>query len=305
MLLAAIGFGLPIGMSFPAQALSNRTWVSGFGTDSGACTRAAPCATFQFAHDQTNPGGEINCVDSGNYGGLTIAKSITIACEAGTAGVLVGIYGSTGINISAALTDVVTLRGLDIDGLGVGATGIQAVQAREVHVEKCSVRNFRSGPYAAALRTASASTSTIFMFVVDTVISDNGVGIHLENGGGFKVVTVKNAIITGSQVNGVFLVSSNVYANITESIVSGNAASAVEVFAANSTANIDRTTMANNMIALNASASGATIRTIGNNIFNNTTAVSIAAGAIVATDGQNRSGGNTSTQAPNASVTLF
>jgi hypothetical protein len=63
--------------------------------------------------------------------------------------------------------------------------------------------------------------------------------------------------------------------------------------------------MANNATALNASASGATIRSIGNNIFNNTNAVLIAPGATVATDGQNRSGGNTSTQAPNATVTFF
>jgi hypothetical protein len=61
--------------------------------------------------------------------------------------------------------------------------------------------------------------------------------------------------------------------------------------------------MANNAIALNAS--GATIRSIGNNVFNNTIPVSIAAGAIVATDSQNRSGDNTNTQAPNVSVTLF
>jgi hypothetical protein len=103
----------------------------------------------------------------------------------------------------------------------------------------------------------------------------------------------------------VVLPNSNAFANVTESIISGNGGSAVNVAAANSTANIDRTTMANNAIALNASASGATIRTIGNNIFNNTTAVSIAAGATVATDGQNRSGGNTSTQPPNMSVSLF
>jgi hypothetical protein len=307
MLLAAIGFGLPIAISFPAQALSDRTWVSGLGTDSAPCSRAAPCATFQFAHDQTNPRGEINCVDAGSYGvGVVgITKSITISCEAGTAGIMVAGGGGTGIFINAAATDVVTLRGLDIDGLGVGGTGISITTAKEVHVEKCIIRNFRSVPGAAALRTASGSTSTIFMFVVDTVISDNSNGISLASAGGFKVATVKNAIITESTGNGVELVNSNAYANVTESIISGNGGSAVLVSASGSTANIDRTTMANNATALNASASGATIRSIGNNVFNNTTAVSIAAGAIVATDGQNRSGGNTNTQAPNASVTLF
>src|SRR6185295_7807545 len=113
------------------------------------------------------------------------------------------------------------------------------------------------------------------------------------------------AIITGSTSDGVVLPNSNAFANVTESIISGNGGSAVNVAAASSTANIDRTTMANNATALNASASGAIIRSIGNNIFNNTNAVLIAAGATVATDGQNRSGGNATNTAPNTSVSLF
>ena len=76
------------------------------------------------------------------------------------------------------------------------------------------------------------------------------------------------------------------------------------VSAANSTANIDRTTMANNAAALSATAAGATIRSIGNNIFNNTTAFAFAGGGVIASDGQNRTGGNTNGQDANASVTL-
>ena len=176
LLLAAIGLALPVVVSFPAQALSSRTWVSALGADRGACTRAAPCATFQFAHDQTNPGGEINCVEAGSYGMLTISKSITMSCEAGTAGIFVA-SPTAGIFISAAPTDVVTLRGLDIDGLGVGAAGIFIDQAKEVHVEKCIVRNFRLNSFSAALRTSTGSSATIFMFVVDSVFSDNSKGL--------------------------------------------------------------------------------------------------------------------------------
>jgi hypothetical protein len=303
MLLAAIGFALPIVIAFPAQAFSDRTWVSGSGTNSGACTRAAPCATFQFAHDQTNPGGEINCVDAGSYGTLFIGKAITISCEAGTAGILETI-GGNGINIDAAATDVVTLRGLDIDTSGVGLHGILVTTVKEVHVEKCSIRNFRSDSVSAAIRTSSASTTTNFVFVVDTVLSDNSNGITLASAGGFKVVSVKNAVITGSTSNGVALVSANAFANVTESIVSGNGGSAVLVSAANSTANIDRATMANNGAALSATASGATIRSIGNNIFNNTSGFVFSGGGIIASDGQNRTGGNTNGQDANASVTL-
>jgi hypothetical protein len=48
----------------------------------------------------------------------------------------------------------------------------------------------------------------------------------------------------------------------------------------------------------------ATIRSIGNNIFNNTTAFNFAGGGTIASDGQNRTGGNTNGQDANASVTL-
>ena len=62
----------------PAQAGPNRTWVSGTGTDSGACTRAAPCRTFAFALTQTAAGGEIDVLDPAGYGTVTITKAISI-----------------------------------------------------------------------------------------------------------------------------------------------------------------------------------------------------------------------------------
>ena len=47
----------------PAQAGPNRTWVSGKGTDSGACALVTPCRTFAFALTQTAAGGEIDVLD--------------------------------------------------------------------------------------------------------------------------------------------------------------------------------------------------------------------------------------------------
>src|SRR6266700_6253092 len=88
-----------------AQAQATRTWVSGVGDDANPCSRTAPCKTFAGAISKTATGGEINCLDPGGFGGVTITKSITISCEAGTAGVLVS--GTNGFVISAAGTDVV------------------------------------------------------------------------------------------------------------------------------------------------------------------------------------------------------
>src|SRR4051812_6471824 len=68
----------------PAQAQSEKTFVSSTGTSGGPCTRAAPCNSFFFAHEMTVAEGEINCLDSGPFGGATITKTITIDCPGAT-----------------------------------------------------------------------------------------------------------------------------------------------------------------------------------------------------------------------------
>src|SRR5476651_1582165 len=73
----------------PAQAQATRTWVSGVGDDANPCSRTAPCKTYAGAISKTATNGEINCIDPGGFGSLTITKAITISCEIGTAGVLV------------------------------------------------------------------------------------------------------------------------------------------------------------------------------------------------------------------------
>src|SRR5438874_6031430 len=101
---------------------SPRTWVSGVGDDANPCSRTAPCKTGPGAISKTAAGGEINCLDPGGFGGVTITKAITIACEGVTAGVLVS--GTNAITVSAGPSDQVTLRGLDINGAGRGLHGI-------------------------------------------------------------------------------------------------------------------------------------------------------------------------------------
>jgi hypothetical protein len=302
LLLTVVGLLWPILFTGPAEAASSRTFVSAAGDDSNPCTQSFPCLTFAGALVQTTAGGEINCQDSGDYGPMTISFAVTISCEGATAAVSVG-SGGTGIQISASAADDITLRGLDLNGNGTGNSGISVSNARTVHIESCAIRGFRFSGTSAGIVT-STSTNTIFMYVTDSVLSSNSNGVTLFSSGGFKVASLKNAIITGSSSDGVLAANPAVYVNITESVLSGNGGSAVRVAAPASFANVDRTTMANNGVALNAAASGATIRAVGNNIFDNTTAFSFAGGATIATDGQNRTGGNLSGQDGNASVTL-
>src|SRR3989442_11594189 len=61
-----------------AHAASNRTWVASTGSDYNSCSRKQPCATFQQALSKTTPGGEVDVVDSADYGPINITFSVTI-----------------------------------------------------------------------------------------------------------------------------------------------------------------------------------------------------------------------------------
>src|SRR5262245_43296094 len=91
-----------------AQAQATRTWVSGVGDDANPCSRFAPCKTFAGAMPKTAPCGEIDALDPGSFGAVTITKSVTIDGTPFTAGVLAS-GGTTGIIVQAAGSDVVTL----------------------------------------------------------------------------------------------------------------------------------------------------------------------------------------------------
>src|SRR5438552_2281255 len=81
----------------PAHAQATRTWVSGVGDDVNPCSRTAPCKTFAGAISKTAVNGEINCLDPGGFGAVTITKSITIDCHEIFASILSS--GTNGINI--------------------------------------------------------------------------------------------------------------------------------------------------------------------------------------------------------------
>src|SRR3954462_1676747 len=111
LLAIAAGLVTPLLASAPASAQATRTWVSGVGDDANPCSRTAPCKTFAGAISKTANGGEINCLDPGGFGGVTIGKALTIKCHYTEGGVLVS--GTNAIVVNATATDNVTLRGLD------------------------------------------------------------------------------------------------------------------------------------------------------------------------------------------------
>src|SRR5436189_1195090 len=117
--LALLALALPSA----ASAQATRTWVSGVGDDANPCSRTAPCKTFAGAISKTAAGGEINCIDPGGFGAVTITKALTISCQGLTAGVLVS--GTNGVIVSAGAADAVYLKGLDFEGTGTGIAGVK------------------------------------------------------------------------------------------------------------------------------------------------------------------------------------
>src|SRR2546429_9851013 len=96
-----------------AHAQATRTWVSGVGDDVNPCSRTAPCKTFAGAISKTADPGEIDCIDPGGFGAVTITKSITIDGGGTFASVLSS--GVNGIIINDSTnTKIVTLRNLSI-----------------------------------------------------------------------------------------------------------------------------------------------------------------------------------------------
>src|SRR6201990_3749999 len=99
--------------TFSANAQATRTWVSGVGDDANPCSRTAPCKTFAGAISKTAAGGEINCLDPGGFGTVTITKSITLDCTS-TLGSILGT-ATNGVNVNGA-NAIGALRGLTIQG---------------------------------------------------------------------------------------------------------------------------------------------------------------------------------------------
>ncbi len=133
MILALAGSSL-------ASAQATRTWISGVGDDVNPCSRTAPCKTWAGAISKTATAGEIDNLDTGAFGALTITKSITIDGNVGGIGSSL-VSGTNGFTINAAGAYVV-LRNLEFEGINSGLSGISIIAAAAVHIENVKIHDF-------------------------------------------------------------------------------------------------------------------------------------------------------------------
>jgi hypothetical protein len=222
------GFLAPVLLSAPAHAqLAIRTWVSGVGDDmSPSCSRTAPCKTFAAAISLTDTNGEINCIDPGGFGTLTITKSITIDCSGTFGGILAPSNNGITINLTATPDPLksVVLRGLSINGAGnagqAGLKGVSILSATVVTLDNVVIENFTQDGVDDT-RTAPGK-----LFIKNSVIRNNaGVGIDVAPNGA-KKVSIENT----HSINNLYGVAAGNgnQIKITRSVFSGNSTTGIE-----------------------------------------------------------------------------
>jgi hypothetical protein len=301
---SAAALAVALAWAGPASAQATRTWVSGIGDDVNPCSRTAPCRTFAGAISKTAAGGEINCLDPGAYGAVTITKSLSIVCQYTQAGVL-ATSGTNGITVNAAATDVVFLSGLDINGAGTGGTGIRVLAAGSVHIQNSAIYGFRGG---SALGVSIAPGAATQVTIADTTITNNGTGatgggiLVRPSGSGSARLVMRSVLIRNNTNNGLSVdttgnTGSSVTLMIDDSQFVGSSANGLALIAPAGSGNVQGI-MTDAVVALTSGSgisgngSGVVLRVAGTSISANATGISVANSASIQSYGTNRLDGN-------------
>ena len=302
-LLGAVAMASAVGFAAPVSAQATRTWVSGVGDDVNPCSRTAPCKTFAGAISKTANGGEINCLDPGGFGAVTINKSLTIDCHYTEGGALAG---GNGIVVNATATDVVFLRGLDIFGVSPPSNGVRFLVGAALHIEDCVIRRFNAANSAGV---SFVPTGTANLYISNSTIANNGNAatgggvVIAPTGSGIARVSIINSRIKDNANAGLLINSSGTTAGIGLSAagteIAGNNGNGISVLApsAGSQVMLNGMTIVNNsQSGIRADGAGASLRvgdsTIMGNAFSSGAGVTIVNSAAVRTSLDNRLDGN-------------
>jgi hypothetical protein len=286
----------------PSFAQATRTWVSGVGDDANPCSRTAPCKTFAGAISKTAAGGEINAIDPGGFGAVTITKAISIIGEGVTAGILAA--GTNGVIVNAGVNDNVVLRGLDIEGAGTGLNGIRFLAGGTLHVENCTINGFTQTGIAFIPSGASR------LSVEDTVVRDNNPLAASTYGGIFIAPTgtgSADASIDETRLVRNFhglRVQGNSRVSARNCSASGHSGTGILAASAGLTQiNLDGCEASNNVNGIRSEGAGTIVR-IANTLVTNNSANGLfpTAGGAIVSFGNNQVAGNGTNGAPTSTV---
>jgi hypothetical protein len=249
--------------------------VSGVGNDADPCSRTAPCKTFAGAISKTAIFGEINCLDPGAYGAVTIVKSITIDCHEIFASILNA--STTGINIpfdsfpAADSQKTVRLRNLNINGANTGLRGIRITGAAaastnsEVFIEDCLIDGQFGVPGAGIIDERVNGELSIS----NTSVRNNG-GTGIVVIGGNVNATLDNVRVQNSNFG--VAIGASTKLKINRSVFSGNTSAGIHG-EGTSQMQVNNSVSSNNGTGVNAAVATATIRLNNNDIAFNATGI--------------------------------
>jgi len=238
-----IAAGLALVTTLPtvsAHAQRARVFVASYGVDSGACTFGSPCKTFQFAVSAVADGGEVTAIDSGGFQPVTINnKSVTITSPPGVEAGIAVASGAAGITINGGPNDIVSLRGLTLEGAGSGLYGIEFNSGEKLEIVDCMIRDFGYNSSASGVIVQPTGNSQLLISktvvlnnanagiyltptgsgtlnaAIDQVTADhNNYGIYIDSAstsGSPLIFSVTDSHADSNNVDGIVLNSSSVY----------------------------------------------------------------------------------------------
>jgi hypothetical protein len=315
---AAAAVAAFVSIPHAALALNASSFVASSGLDSNPCTRAAPCATFQHAHDVTTGGGDIGVIDPGDYGGVTITKPISIIATSLPTGITPGgtVVPLPNITINAGPSDFVLLRGLNIGGAHLAPSeGILFNSGAQLQIHDCIVKNWDASAGQAGI-TFKPSTAS-YLVITDTVVSNNknassGSGILVKpSGSGSARVSLERVTVEGNgfgiAIDGsgstaginVTIADSVSTGNINDGIIATTSAGGAPIGVT-----LTSTRSTNNGFGLRSIGSNVTVRADRSTIIGNGTGLTAAGGGALLSAGNNVVEANATNGAFSGAITL-
>lgn len=291
---------LVVGLASVSFGQATRTWVSGVGDDANPCSRTAPCKTFAGAISKTAEGGEIDVLDPGGFGSVTITKAMTIdgthgdgfgsILNAGNiAGVTINITTGTFVNSAVVILRSLYFQGASQSpsGTGSASNGINYLKGDRVFVDDCHFQNQGNTGINANLTSAGA------LFVRDCDFENTITAIKGTTTVGKVLLDAENISVHGN-TNGVQYLT-NAQGSVTNSFFSKNTGESVGV-GSTGVANVTHCHFRGNNIGVSAAA-GAAVRLNENELFDNNNGLQGTA-ASFQSGGNNKLAGNTASVAP-------
>ena len=286
-----------------ASAQATRTWVSGVGDDVNPCSRTAPCKTFAGAISKTATNGEINVIDSGGFGAITIIKSITIDGAGAHGSILAANINGVTVN-GPGIT--VNLRNLSINGAGfTTGNGIRILQAAAVNIDNVNIMNFAgTGTNGRAISVETATSGVRVNVANSSIYNMENHAIHSAPTAGNVVLVLDNVRVSRGALAAINLQQLTAASVYRSALTNNRNAAGVRLEQSTASVTIANSLLANNAAGVTNATPGQApaVFLYGNTITGNTVAALQNGTGSVTSLGNNIIRGNAGNEVPTATI---